>query len=57
VVSYPCWLFFAWAKQRISRMLQQADLFKDFTSETSLLRVSKGCAFCLSADGCCVCLG
>jgi hypothetical protein len=28
------------AHGRISRMLQQADLFKDFTSETSLLRVS-----------------
>jgi hypothetical protein len=27
------------AHGRISRMLQQADLFKDFTSETSLLRV------------------
>jgi hypothetical protein len=28
------------AHGRISRMLHQADLFKDFTSETSLLRVS-----------------
>jgi hypothetical protein len=27
------------AHGRISRMLQQADLFKDFTSETPLLRV------------------
>ncbi|WIA21350.1 hypothetical protein OEZ85_000574 [Tetradesmus obliquus] len=34
------------AHGRISRMLHQADLFKDFTSETSLLRVCMCVCFC-----------